>query len=195
MLQRLWKNWPWDWRELTLTRLQSTAAPPTLLKSLLPGTALRLIYLPAPRIKAVVALLHSFLSALTVLCEKVDIVYFLDPANAPFIALLRAFGKKVVVKTDGLGWKRGKWGRIARRYYKFVEWACARTATALVTENPAMKEYYLSEYGADSGYIPYGAKNRSGLDESVFDVHALKPQGYARSGKDRAGEQSGLHNQ
>lgn len=138
----------------------------------------RLIYLPAPRIKAIESLIHSFLSALHVLSEKVDIVFFLDPANAPFIALLRVCGKKVVVHTDGLGWKRRKWGYIARRYYKFVEWACARTATTLVTDNPAMKEYYQSEYGTDSVYIPYGATNRAGLDENVYDAHGLKPQGY-----------------
>jgi glycosyltransferase involved in cell wall biosynthesis len=137
-----------------------------------------LAYLPAPRIKAVESLIHSFLSALHVLSEKADVVFFLDPANAPFVALLRVFGKKVVVHTDGLGWKRRKWGRIARRYYKFVEWACSKAATVLVTDNPAMKEYYLSEYGADSVYIPYGATNRSGLDESVYDSHGLKPQGY-----------------
>lgn len=138
----------------------------------------RLIYLPAPRIKAVESLLHSFLSALHVLGEEVDVVFFLDPANAPFIALLRACGKKVVVHTNGLGWKRRKWGRIARHYYKFVEWVCARTCSALITDNPEMREYYLSEYGADSVYIPYGASNRAGSNEGVYEELALTPRGY-----------------
>jgi glycosyltransferase involved in cell wall biosynthesis len=128
----------------------------------------RLVYLPAPRIKALESLLHSFLSALHVLNQQVDVVYFLDPANVPFSALLSLLGKKVVVHTDGLGWRRRKWGRLARRYYKFVEWLAARTAHALVTDNPAMQAYYLDEYAASSVYIAYGAESRYGTDRSVL---------------------------
>jgi hypothetical protein len=43
-----------------------------------------------------------------------------------------------------------KWGQLAQRYYKLVEWVCARTNNALVTDNPVMREYYLNEYGTDS---------------------------------------------
>jgi glycosyltransferase involved in cell wall biosynthesis len=137
-----------------------------------------LVYLPAPRLKAVESLLHSFLSSLHVLRKNVDVIYFLDPANAPFCALLRLFGKRVVTHTDGLGWKRRKWGPLARRYYKLVEWVCARCATALVTDNPAMQEYYRAEYGANSSYIPYGSASRYGVDESVYDELGLTPGGY-----------------
>ena len=48
----------------------------------------RLVYLPVPRAKGLESLLHSFLSSLHVLREKVDVVYFLDPANAPILAVL-----------------------------------------------------------------------------------------------------------
>jgi glycosyltransferase involved in cell wall biosynthesis len=138
----------------------------------------RLFYLPAPRLKAVESLLHSFLSTVHVLFQNVDVIYFLDPANAPFCLILRLLGKKVVLHTDGLGWKRRKWGPTARRYYKFVEWVCAYTANALITDNPAMRDYYLREYRTDSVYIPYGATNRAGLDKTVFDEFRLSPKGY-----------------
>jgi hypothetical protein len=65
-----------------------------------------LIYLPSPRLKALESLFHSFLSSLHVLRKDVDLIYFLDPANAPFCFLLRLFKKRVIVHTDGLGWKR-----------------------------------------------------------------------------------------
>ena len=74
-----------------------------------------LVYLSFPRMKGVESLLHSFLSSLQVLGQKVDLVYIVDPANAPFCLLLRLCGKKVVLHTDGLGWKRQKWGPLARR--------------------------------------------------------------------------------
>lgn len=139
---------------------------------------IHLAYIPVPRIKAVESLLHSLLSSLHVLTQRADVVYFLDPANAPFGALLRMLGKRVVIHTDGLGWKRRKWGPMARRYYKMVEWVCARTATALVTDNPVMQSYYEREYGAQSAYIPYGAESHYGLDDSVFKQFGVEPNRY-----------------
>jgi len=138
----------------------------------------QLAYIPVPRIKAVESLLHSFLSSLHVLAQHADVIYFLDPGNAPFCALLRVLGKPVVIHTDGLGWKRRKWGRLARRYYKIVEWVCARSATALVTDNPVMQGYYRQEYGVDSVCIPYGGESHYGVDDSVFEEFGIEPNGY-----------------
>lgn len=138
----------------------------------------KLAYLPAPRIKSFESLLHSFLSTINVLGKNIDVIFFVDPGNAPFCLLLRLFGKKVVIHTDGLGWKRRKWGPMARRYYKFVEWLCAKTAGALVTDNRVMEEYYREEYGADSVYIPYGASNLYGVDRTVFHEYGLRPHKY-----------------
>jgi glycosyltransferase involved in cell wall biosynthesis len=132
-----------------------------------------LVYLPTPRLKAIESLLHSFLSTLHVILQNVDVVYFVDPANAPFCIILRLLGKKVVVHTDGLGWKRRKWGLLARNYYKFVEWLCARTANALITDNPEMQNYYKREYNADSTYISYGASNDAGVDENAYNECTL----------------------
>lgn len=137
-----------------------------------------LIYLPAPRKKALESLLHSFLSTLHVLGKGVDVVYFVDPANAPFCLLLRLCGMRVVIHTDGLGWKRRKWGPLARRYYKFVEWLSAHIASALITDNPEMQKYYWREYHVDSNYIPYGASHHAGQDDSVYERFRLSPKKY-----------------
>ena len=140
---------------------------------------IRLVYLFAPRgLKALESLIHSFLSSLHVLKEKVDVIYFLDPANAPFCLLLRCFGKRVVIHTDGLGWQRRKWGPFARRYYKFVEWLCAKCASALVTDNPAMQDYYREEYDAETLVISYGAANRHGVDTAIYEELGLTPKQY-----------------
>jgi glycosyltransferase involved in cell wall biosynthesis len=137
-----------------------------------------LVYLPTPRLKAIESLLHSLLSTLHVLFKNVDVIYFVDPANAPFCVILRLLGKKVVVHTDGLGWKRRKWGLLARNYYKFVEWLCARTANILITDNPEMQKYYKKEYNADSTYISYGASNKYGVYEKVYEEFDLIPNAY-----------------
>ena len=54
----------------------------------------RLVYLPAPRLKAAESLLHSFLSSLHVLFHDIDVVYFVDPANAPLCYFCGSVGKK-----------------------------------------------------------------------------------------------------
>ena len=138
----------------------------------------RLIYLPSIPLKAIESIFHSFLSSVHAIFQNVDIVFFVDPANAPFFILLRLFGKKVVVHTDGLGWKRRKWGRLARSYYEFVELLCKWTANVLVTDNPAMTEYYKKKYNADSVYITYGASNDYGEDEAVYKELGITPKKY-----------------
>jgi glycosyltransferase involved in cell wall biosynthesis len=138
----------------------------------------RLVYLPAPRAKGLESLLHSFLSTVHVLAQGADVVYFLDPANAPFVVLLRLCGKKVVVHTDGLGWKRKKWGRAARAYYRAVEGVSARVATALVTDNEVMQEYYKTQHRRESRLISYGAESSAECDDSVLTDMSVKPGGY-----------------
>lgn len=138
----------------------------------------RLVHLGAPRIKGIESLVHSLLSSIHVLGQRADVVYFVDPANAPFCFLLRVCGQRVVIHTDGLGWKRAKWGYLARRYYKLVEWLASRTAHALVTDNPAMEDYYQREYGAASCYIPYGAETHHGYDAAVFTDLGLQEASY-----------------
>jgi glycosyltransferase involved in cell wall biosynthesis len=137
-----------------------------------------LIYFKVPRLKAIESLFHSFISSIHVLGKNIDIVYFVDPANAPFCALLRLFGKKVVIHTDGLGWKRKKWGPLAQRYYKFCEWISTKAANILITDNVAIQKYYQTEYNVNSIYIPYGAENNYGKDSTILQKLQIFPKKY-----------------
>ena len=137
-----------------------------------------LIYLPAPRLKGLESLIHSFLSSIHVLSKGVKVILFVDPGNAPFCLLLKLFGKRVIVHTNGLGWKRLKWGKLARRYYRFTERLCVQTSDAIITDNPAMQEYYTTQYNAKSFLISYGASNDAGFDTRVYKEYGLSEHGY-----------------
>ncbi len=139
---------------------------------------IKLVYLPTVRIKPLESIIHSFLSSIHVLFQDVKVVFFVDPANAPFLLLLRLFGKRVVVHTNGLGWKRLKWNAIERKYYKFVELLCKCTANVLITDNPAMQKYYKDEYNADSVYIPYGASNHEESNTNVYNELGIYEKKY-----------------
>jgi glycosyltransferase involved in cell wall biosynthesis len=135
--------------------------------------AVYLTFLPAPRLKGFGSLFHSLISTVHAIFSKPDIVYFVDPANAPFCMLIRLFGEKVVIHTDGSGWKREKRSWPARAYYKVAEWLSVRCANARITDNPEMKAYYLRKYGADSALISYGAFNDYGIDQNALSAFGL----------------------
>jgi len=126
------------------------------------------VYISAPRIKGMESLIHTFLSSLHALIRDYDLIFIVDPGNAPMAVMLKLLSKIVVIHTDGLGWKRRKWGYLARRYYRWVEWVSARMVKNIITDNQGMADYYVQNYHAGSMQIAYGASSPYGVDETVY---------------------------
>lgn len=135
-------------------------------------------YLPAIPGKGIESITHTTVSVLHTLFCGYDLVFVVDPANAPFCLPLKLRRYPVVFHTDGLGWKRSKWSRLARAYYRRVEGFCARTATALVTDARAMQAYYEREWRAKSAFLPYGALTHGGSSDAALAKHGLGERGY-----------------
>ncbi len=112
-------------------------------------------YFASPGGKNFESIIHSNMAVWHALISSYDLVFIVDPGNAPFVWPLNLRRLPTVFHTDGMGWKRRKWTPFQQKYYKWSEWVCARLATALVTDSRAMQEYYLSEYKAPSSFIPY----------------------------------------
>lgn len=138
----------------------------------------RCVYLPAPGGKSFESIIHSTAAILHAACRRFDVAFVLDPGNAPFALPLVLRRMPVVFHTDGLGWQRRKWSRLQRRYYKWSERVCARLGTWLVTDSRAMKEYYRTEYGAESSYIPYGSAVSAARNDGCLDKYGLERRGY-----------------
>jgi glycosyltransferase involved in cell wall biosynthesis len=146
------------------------------------------VYLPAPGGKSFESIVHSNLAVWHALARDYDLAFIVDPGNAPFAWPLALRRLPTVFHTDGLGWKRQKWSPLQQRYYKWSEWVCARLASWLVTDSRAMQQYYRTEYGADSSFIPYSGEvgdepneeglRRFGLDKKGFylAVARLEPE-------------------
>jgi glycosyltransferase involved in cell wall biosynthesis len=105
---------------------------------------------------------------------RFDVAIVMNAANSPFLPLARAAGLPVALHMDGLEWRRGKWGRLGRRYYRTAESIGARWADALVADARGIQAYYLEKHGVDSEFIPYGAplvvRTKKGLAE--LGLHA-----------------------
>lgn len=138
----------------------------------------RRVVLPAPRLKGLEKPVHAVLSLLHAAAAGADVVLVLGIAAGPFVFLPRAAGARVVVNTDGLEWRRRKWGRFASAYLRFAERAVGAAADALVTDAHCVRDYYRDRYGRDSTFIPYGARPLPAALPGVLARLGLEPGRY-----------------
>jgi glycosyltransferase involved in cell wall biosynthesis len=120
---------------------------------------MRLVHLPAVRVKVAETLSHSAFSVAHVaFSRKYDVAFVFNAANAPFVPALRGRGIPTAVHVDGLEWKRDKWSGAGKRYYRFAERFAVRTADALIADAQGIADYYDSEYGAPTELLSYGTR-------------------------------------
>jgi glycosyltransferase involved in cell wall biosynthesis len=139
----------------------------------------RLIYLPGIETKTMGTLTHTIVSMGDVLFRDVDVIFVVNVVNAFNCILPRLFGKNVAINVDGLDWKRGKWGRLGKRFFywnaKFVGRICPK---GVITDAGAMRNIYLDEFATPSVSIAYGANIEKSADAGVLKQYDLEPFGY-----------------
>lgn len=118
---------------------------------------MNLTYLPNLRKKSLDTLSHTFFSVWHALFQKFDIYMVFNAANSPSVIPLRVFGKTISINTDGLEWKRSKWGFWGQTFYKISEKISCLIANRIVTDSKGMRNYYIKNYFTDSTEIAYGA--------------------------------------
>ncbi|MCX5643058.1 MAG: DUF1972 domain-containing protein [Candidatus Omnitrophica bacterium] len=102
---------------------------------------------------------HTFFGIVYLLFFRpVDVFLVFNVANSPLVLILRLLGKRVVLNTDGLEWKRGKWGPVARAYFRFCELIACLSGATLISDSKAIGNYYRRKYGKRTVFIPYGAR-------------------------------------
>jgi glycosyltransferase involved in cell wall biosynthesis len=136
------------------------------------------VYLPSWKVKALESIFHTNLCVLHALVRRFDVVMVVDPGNAPFCLPFRVRKVPLIIHTDGLGWKRSKWGPLARKYYQWAELVTTKVANGLVTDSKAMQKYYEEVYAARSVYIPYGYKVGEQGGSCALELFTLNKRGY-----------------
>ena len=71
------------------------------------------VCLPNLKKKSLDTMSHTFLSAWHALFQGFDVYMVFNAANSLFVLPLKLFGKRIAINTDGLEWKRSKWGFFA----------------------------------------------------------------------------------
>jgi glycosyltransferase involved in cell wall biosynthesis len=97
-----------------------------------------------------------------------DTILVLGVSGCIFLPIINLFyNKNIIVNIDGLEWKRDKWSAFAKWFLKLSESVAVKYADITVSDNKAIQDYVLSEYGKKSELIAYGADhvNYVGFDE------------------------------
>ncbi len=158
------------------------------------------LHIPAPQGKTLtIPAINDILATICLLWKrpKVSLIYFVAPDGALAAVLPRVLGKKVVVNTDGLEWKRPTLRRpyfspfwkclapLTAWYLKFSEWLAVNIAHRVIADSSVIKEYLEKSYHTPKAvYIPYGARalltagTTISQEQGVLDSFGLSPQGY-----------------
>ncbi|MFP3466524.1 DUF1972 domain-containing protein [Leifsonia sp. SIMBA_070] len=140
---------------------------------------MKLVHLPALRSKTLETLSHTGLSVLhAVLRRRYDAAFVFNAANSPFLPALRIARVPVAVHVDGLEWKRGKWGRVGRKYYRVAESLSVRWADALIADAQGIANYYEREFGVETRLLTYGSKRIDAVGNPGLDGLGLTPGAY-----------------
>jgi glycosyltransferase involved in cell wall biosynthesis len=139
---------------------------------------MRLVFLPNLKRKSLDTLSHTFFSVIHACGRPYDVLMVFNAANSLTLFLPRLFGKRIAINTDGLEWKRGKWGAVASRYYKFSEWLSTRLGNRIVADSNGISNYYRQTYGVDSSFIAYGAYLNKSANADLLAPLGLKPGEY-----------------
>ncbi len=138
-----------------------------------------LVYMPSPGGKNFSAVASTGLAVAHALAtQRFDVWLFVNVGMGYHAATARLSGRPVVMNVDGLDWQRGKWGPIARAYFRSAASMAVRFCTTLVTDAEAMREFYREHFGRDSEMIPYGAAVETSERPEMLESVGLVPRDY-----------------
>jgi glycosyltransferase involved in cell wall biosynthesis len=127
---------------------------------------MRVTRLPTLYGKFTETLLHELFSSLVALARPRQDVYYVLGCRTVWAYLPhRLLGRTVVFNTDGLDWKRRKWGHLARAYLRVNYWLARRTASYLVSDSKELQRLYREQWGADSAFLANGGHVHEVHDE------------------------------
>lgn len=138
-----------------------------------------LVYLPSVETKIWGTPTHTLACMLHVLAHPVDVFLVLNIVNGFHCLLPRLFGRTFAINVDGLDWKRGKWGRLARKYFYWnAKWIGKICPEGVITDATEMQRVYQEEFGTRSSCIAYGANIESSEQPEIVRQYGLEPFQY-----------------
>ncbi len=130
------------------------------------------------RLGSVGTLLYDLISLIKSAFLNFDVIYMLGYSSAIFCIIPRIFGKKVVINTDGMEWKRSKWSKFARLYLKRNEIISTKFANVLISDSLEIRKYFIAKYHISPVYISYGTELFYSKNKNIVKKFDLEPFNY-----------------
>lgn len=155
----------------------------------------KLVYLPALKLKNLEAISHAALATLDVFRQNYDLVHYhgIGPGTLSFLVRFFKPKTKVIVTFHSRDRYQQKWGFLAREYLAFAEWAAARFPDATISVSEAIDRLVKETNPLKpSAYIPNGASVWNSKDSDVLAKFNLQPEEYIFSAS-RLVNHKGIH--
>lgn len=128
-----------------------------------------------PSMNAVLPTLYLLLR-----CPNIELLYYTGAGSSLGALIPRMLGKRIIVNTDGIEWKRpiirreyfsAVWKLISVIgcwYIKLTEWLGVKLSHVVIADSRAIKAYLEQRYNAKNvAYIPYGARQLLNSDVTL----------------------------
>ncbi|MBU0481341.1 MAG: glycosyltransferase family 4 protein [Proteobacteria bacterium] len=137
-------------------------------KDLREWSGIRLVRIYAPRIKALEAIVHTFLAVLHARLVSPDILHLHAVGPSLFVPLARLLGLKVVVTNHGPDYDRQKWGALARKILKLGEYLGGRFANEVIVISRVIAGIVSDRCNKESNLIWNGVEVRGKSHDTGF---------------------------
>jgi len=124
---------------------------------------------------------YDIISMIHAIYKRYDILLILGTSGCIFLPIAKLFGKKIILNIDGVEWKRGKWGRIAKLFLYHSEKFGVKYSDVVISDNKKIQEYVSERYNIKSELIEYGGDNAKYIPMSIETQHkySIEPNNYA----------------
>lgn len=124
------------------------------------------------------ALSHSISALLKIKKNDYNLIYFNSVGLSTLSWLPLLLGKKVVVHTHGLDWKREKWRSLAKKLIRMSAWTTANLPHLTFCVCLEDKRFFENRYNKPCHYIPNGMPNTIDRQPQKIKKWGLKGRDY-----------------
>jgi glycosyltransferase involved in cell wall biosynthesis len=108
------------------------------------------------------------------------LILLLGYNTAVFNILQRLRGQRCVINMDGIEWKRGKWGLIAKIWFYLNERAGSLVGNHLIADHPSIRDHLARNAPMSKiTVIPYGGERVENANSSLLQNLGLVPGGFS----------------
>jgi glycosyltransferase involved in cell wall biosynthesis len=120
---------------------------------------IHVLWLPAPRLEGVEALLHTLVGVLYAAVRRPDVLHIHAIGPSLWVPLAKALGLKVIVTHHGQDYLREKWNGPARALLRLGERFAVRLADECIAISHEIRESVQVKFGRAAVLVPNGVGN------------------------------------